>query len=33
MVNQYIVMEQLGKGMHGTVRRGIDSVTGELVVS
>ncbi|KAG8863090.1 hypothetical protein FRB96_009270 [Tulasnella sp. 330] len=31
MMNQYIVMETLGKGMHGTVRRGIDSLTGELV--
>ncbi|KAG8906049.1 hypothetical protein FRB99_007706 [Tulasnella sp. 403] len=31
MVNQYIVMEQLGKGMHGVVRRGIDSRTAEMV--
>ncbi|KAG8913327.1 hypothetical protein FRC01_004598, partial [Tulasnella sp. 417] len=33
MVNQYIVMEVIGKGMHGTVRRGIDSRTGEMVTS
>ncbi|KAG8936074.1 hypothetical protein FRC02_004699 [Tulasnella sp. 418] len=31
MVNQYIVMEQIGKGQHGKVRRGIDSTTGEIV--
>ncbi|KAG8919414.1 hypothetical protein FRC00_011356, partial [Tulasnella sp. 408] len=31
MVNQYIVMEVIGKGMHGTVRKGIDSRTGEMV--
>ncbi|KAG8996271.1 hypothetical protein FRB90_012781 [Tulasnella sp. 427] len=31
MVNQYIVMEVIGKGMHGTVRRGIDSRTGDIV--
>lgn len=33
MMNQYIVMETLGKGMHGTVRRGIVSGSGEFVVS
>lgn len=33
MVNQYVVMEQIGKGMHGTVRKGIDVRTSEFVVS
>jgi SNF1-activating kinase 1 len=33
MVNQYIIMEQIGKGMHGTVRRGLDSTNGDYVVS
>lgn len=32
MVNQYIVYEQIGKGMHGIVRRGVDDTTGQTVV-
>ena len=32
LLNQYIVYEQIGKGMHGKVRRGQDSITGEDVV-
>jgi hypothetical protein len=32
MINQYIVFEELGRGMHGKVRRGWDTDTEEDVV-
>jgi SNF1-activating kinase 1 len=32
LLNQYIVYEQIGKGMHGRVRRGRDTTTDEEVV-
>lgn len=31
-INQYQVFEHIGRGMHGKVRRGIDTHTGEQVV-
>jgi len=31
-INQYQVFERIGRGMHGSVRRGRDNITGEFVV-
>lgn len=31
-INQYLVLERIGRGMHGQVRRGRDTTTGQDVV-
>lgn len=31
-INQYQVFERIGRGMHGSVRRGRDNITGDFVV-
>lgn len=32
-INQYQVFERIGRGMHGSVRKGKENTTGEFVVS
>lgn len=32
-LNQYQVFERIGRGMHGSVRKGKDPISGEFVVS
>lgn len=31
-INQYQVFDRIGRGMHGSVRKGKDALTGEFVV-